>query len=69
MGQTGRMMFYIYCPKMEDILQIVSKESILFTFVVDPGRNGRNSTHGIILRNWAEIFQNAGSVSIYKISM
>lgn len=62
------MMFYIYCPKMENVLQIVSKESILFTFVVDPGRNGRDSTHGIILRNWVEVSQNAVSVSVYKIS-
>lgn len=51
---------------MEDILQIESKESILFTFVVDPGRNGRNSTRGIILRNWAEVSQNAGSMNGLK---
>lgn len=50
-------------------MQIVSKKSVLFTFVVDPGRNGRNSTYGIILRNWAEVSQNAEGVSVYKISI
>lgn len=50
-------------------MQIVSKKSVLFTFVVDPGRKGRNSTYGIILRNWAEVSQNAEGVSVYKISI